>query len=195
MRLLRHQSLLFGVAHPLFARSRHGGNPEKHFVFTSLAILPLFFSALRPLLRDFGAFLGPDHLIVAYLDDLYILGPDDGISHRVELFLSEADTTLCLNSRSETHSLDTIRDMGLASVPGQLGTPSSTGTSNLNENSSSGSPASRSKHTMLLLRISVQQNLRHQRSLYSAYLTVLWDRLGSLLRSCVHQIPVSRAFP
>jgi hypothetical protein len=29
VRLLRRQSLLFGVAHPLFARSRHGGNPRK----------------------------------------------------------------------------------------------------------------------------------------------------------------------
>jgi len=29
VRLLRRQSLLFGVAHPLFVRSRHEETPEK----------------------------------------------------------------------------------------------------------------------------------------------------------------------
>jgi len=46
---------------------------------------------------------------------IYILGPDDGILDRVELFLSEADPSLCLNSsKSETHSLDVIRDNGIS---------------------------------------------------------------------------------
>jgi len=113
--------------------------------------VPLLRHVLRAPSGDLGAVLGPDHLVVAYLDDIYILGPDDGILDCVELFLSEADTTLCLNSsKSETHSLDAIRDNGISLLGTCVGPRTarhaflSTSTSNLNENSSSGSPASRS---------------------------------------------------
>ena len=72
--------------------------------------------------------------------------------------------------------------------PGQLGTPSATSTSNLNENSSSGSPASRSKTPCFSFAFCTAESSPPQWSLYSADLTVLWDRLDSLLRNCVHQI-------
>jgi hypothetical protein len=39
---------------------------------------PLMFSlGIRSLLRDLASTLGPDRLILGYLDDIYILSPDD----------------------------------------------------------------------------------------------------------------------
>jgi predicted RecB family endonuclease len=39
---------------------------------------PLMFSlGVRSLLRDLASTLGPDRLILAYLDDIYILSTDD----------------------------------------------------------------------------------------------------------------------
>jgi len=100
-----------------------------------------------------------------------------------------------LNSRkSETRSLDAIRDNGISLLGTCVGPRTARHafldvTSNFERKLIERLPSLKKQHALLLLRISVRQNLRHlQRSLYSADLTVLWDRLDSLLRNCVHQI-------
>lgn len=62
---------------------------------------------IRQLLDDLQTFLGPDHIIMAYLDDVYVLGPGPDILATVNDFFSSQTTGLALNlAKCSVHSLD-----------------------------------------------------------------------------------------
>ncbi len=71
-------------------------------------LVPLLFSlGIRQLLDDLQTFLGPDHIIMAYLDDVYVLGPGPDILATVNDFFSSQTTGLALNlAKCSVHSLD-----------------------------------------------------------------------------------------
>ena len=155
---------------------------------------PLFFSvAIRRTLDDLVRHLGPDRLLIGYLDDLYVLSPDDGAFDDVQTFFDGRGSCLELNiTKSKSHALEDVRSDGLDI----LGT-------------AVGSSAFRSaflrdkikhqvgllhqlgdlkaQHALLLLRFCIQQDLRHlQRTLKTDDLPGCWDDLdGALLDSAL----------
>jgi hypothetical protein len=59
---------------------------------------PLFFSvAIRRTLDDLMRYLGPDRLLLAYLDDIYVLSPDDQAFSEVQDFFDGRGSSLQLN--------------------------------------------------------------------------------------------------
>jgi len=63
---------------------------------------PLIFSiGIRDLLDGLIAFLGEDHLLLAYLDDVFILRPDSGILDRVLPHLNGRSSPISLNPVKE----------------------------------------------------------------------------------------------
>ena len=82
---------------------------------------PLFFSlAVRPFLQGLSLHLGPDHLVLAYLDDIFILGPGGGALQQVNAFLSDRRSPLSLNpAKCWEQRLDDLRDNG-AEILGSL---------------------------------------------------------------------------
>jgi hypothetical protein len=82
------------------------GSPEGRHTITSAQGVrqgepmgPLMFSlGIRSLLRDVASPLGPDRLILAYLDDIYILSPDDKALEQTLAFFDERQPSKCLDS-------------------------------------------------------------------------------------------------
>jgi hypothetical protein len=150
---------------------------------------PLFFSvAVRRTLDDLVRYLGPDRLLLAYLDDIYVLSPDDQAFSEVQDFFDGRGSSLQLNvAKSKSHSLADIRRSGLellgtavggpafrrsfleAKVDHQVGLLRSLGDL-------------KSQHALLLLRFCIQQDLRHlQRTLRTDDLPGVWDDLDAAL--------------
>jgi len=64
---------------------------------------PLFFSvAVRRTLDDLVRYLGPDRLLLAYLDDVYVLSPDDQAFSEVQDFFDGRGSSLQLNIANST---------------------------------------------------------------------------------------------
>ncbi len=75
---------------------------------------PLLFSlGTRQLLDRLATFLGPESLILAYLDDIYILGGPDTLE-RIQSFMKSAQPSVSLNmAKSKIVSLEGARKNGL----------------------------------------------------------------------------------
>ncbi len=87
---------------------------------------PLLFSiGIRDLLDGLIAFLGEDHLLLAYLDDVFILGPDSGILDRVLQHLNGRSSPISLNrSKSKVISFEDILNSGINLLGTCIGPPS-----------------------------------------------------------------------
>ena len=163
----------------------------------------LFFSlALRPILKRVIDALGPEHTVLAYHDDVAILGPNDSILTRVSTVMAEvhptlgtASSPLQINiSKSKTMTFDHIRQHGFKFLGTMLGSKAErrafldqrTTEIEVLTTAIQGLPH---QHALLALRLSVQQRLRHlQRSLPSADITDCWERLDNSLSRAFKQI-------
>jgi hypothetical protein len=76
---------------------------------------PLLFSvAVRRTLDDLVRHLGPDRLLLVYLDNVYVLSPDDRAFSEVQDFFNGRGSSLQLNSvKSRSHALSDNRNSGL----------------------------------------------------------------------------------
>ena len=152
-------------------------------------LCPLFFSlAIRPLLSELQAFLGPDRVVFAYLDDIYILSASTDPLPQVHEFFVDKNASIRLNA-SKCMSMDfaEIREKGLKILGSCVG-PKAMREDFLREKvEEEESNLDRlrdlpSQHALLLLRSCFQQDLRHlQRSLLSSDLGHLWNQLDTAL--------------
>ena len=148
----------------------------------------LFSLGIRPLLHDLAVALGPDCTVLAYLDDIYILSNSAGTLDSVHQFFHQCQPSLHLNmDKSTIIALDSIHESGhklLGSVVGPrspradfLRTKITTLKAKLDR-----LPELPHQHALLLLRLAIQQDLRHlQRSLKSDDLTELWQELDTAM--------------
>jgi hypothetical protein len=183
------------------------GSPEGRHIITSAQGVrqgdpmgPLMFSlGIRSLLRDLATTLGPDRLILAYLDDIYILSPDDLTLEQTLAFFEDRQPSIRLNpAKCKMLALEDIGTNGLR----MLGTcvRARSAREQFLQGKIDHEAATVAKlinlpheHALLVLRVCVQQNLRHlQRSLKSDDLVHLWDKLDTILRDAVIRI---RAHP
>ena len=80
----------------------------------------IFFPRCLPLFLELSLHLGPDHLVLAYLDDIFILGRGGGELQQVNAFLSDRRSPLSLNpAKCWEQRLDDLRDNG-AEILGSL---------------------------------------------------------------------------
>jgi len=114
----------YGIESDLFLRTEEGA---PIVIMSSSGVRqgdpfgPQFFSlAVRPILHELSLHLGPDHLVLAYLDDIFILGPGGGASQQVNAFLPDRRSPLSLNPATcWEQRLDDLRDNG-AEILGSL---------------------------------------------------------------------------
>ena len=150
---------------------------------------PLLFSVgIRPMLDELNAALGHDALVLAYLDDIYILSKSPDSLQEVFNFFSTDAVSLQLNS-SETSivSLTEIKTSGMDILGSCVGSSEArrefleTKILKLEGKLArlAGLPH---QHSLLLLRQCLQQELRHlQRCLFSDDLVDLWKRLDKAI--------------
>jgi hypothetical protein len=150
---------------------------------------------IRPLLNDLATVLGPECLILAYLDDIYILSLDANIFEKVHAFFDDRQPSIQLNmAKSKTTSLEDVRERGLELLGSCIG-PTAVREKFL-EAKIEQEEATLHKlndlpyqHALLVLRSCLQMNLRHlQRSLPSDDLTHQWQRLDRSLADSVRRI-------
>jgi hypothetical protein len=179
------------------------GSPEGRHIITSAQGVrpgdpmgPLMFSlGIRSLLRDLASILGPDRLILAYLDDIYILSPDDQALEQTLASLDERQPSIRLNpAKCKSLALEDIRTNGLRMLWTCVGARASREQFLQEKIDHEAATVAKPinlphQHAFLVLRVCVQQNLRHlQRSLKSDDLVHLWDKLDTLLREAVARI-------
>lgn len=150
---------------------------------------PLFFSvAIRRTLDDLVRHLGPDRLVLGYLDDIYILSSDDMAFEEVQDFFDGRGSSLRLNvNKSKSYALDDIRDEGIEVLGTAVG--STAFRSNfLRDKIKAQVEVARklgdlkAQHALLLLRFCLQQDLRHlQRTLKTDDLLGCWTDLDAAL--------------
>jgi hypothetical protein len=150
---------------------------------------PLLFSVgIRPILDKLAGYLGVDCVILAYLDDIYILSKGPDALDLVTEFFNENDYSLKLNAnKSFITSIEEIKTTGLKVLGSCLG-PKHVRAEFLQEkvalveqkiNRLVDLPH---QHALLLLRQCLQQDLRHlQRCLVSDDLVGVWNRLDQAL--------------
>lgn len=157
---------------------------------------PLMFSlGIRALLNDLSTSLGPHRLILAYLDDIYILSNDPNALEDVQAFFSARQPSIQLNmAKSKTTTLQEARETGLQLLGSCIGPTAAR--ERFLEAKIVAEEALLAKlvdlphqHALLVLRQCLQQNLRHlQRSLRSDDLKHLWERLDKSLANSVRRI-------
>jgi hypothetical protein len=172
-------------------------SPEGRHIITSAQgvrqgdpMRPLMFSlGIRSLLRD------PDRLILAYLDDIYILSPDDKALEETLAFFDERQPSIRLNpTKCKSLALEDIRTNGLRMLGTCVGARAAIEQFLQEKIDHEAATVAKlinppHQHALLVLRVCVQQNLRHlQRSLKSDDLVHLWDRLDTTLREAVARI-------
>lgn len=151
---------------------------------------PLLFSlAIRPLLTELITSLGPDQLVLAYLDDVYILSTNQTTMEDVTSFFAGRQSTIKLNpAKCKTVSLSEVRENGLEMLGTCVGSREAreiflkakadrqvAKLDNLHELPH--------QHALLLLRQCLQQDLRHlQRSLKVDDIADAWGILDDRLR-------------
>jgi hypothetical protein len=150
---------------------------------------PLFFSiGIRPILEKLSRRLGPDCIVLAYLDDVYILSKTDETLDEVQDFFAVVGTTLNLNAaKSSITSIGEIKARGMNMLGSCVG-PSWARKPFL-QNKIAELEAKVNKlvdvphqHALLLLRQCMQQDLRHlQRCLVSDDLELEWKKLDGIL--------------
>ncbi len=157
---------------------------------------PLLFSlAIRPILTRLSSTLGENRLVVAYLDDIYILSTDDGALGDAVSFFAGETTSLRLNeAKCHQVTLANIGEQGFELLGTCIGSPqrrSSFLTSQIDKLVSklAGLADLPHQHALLLLRTCLQNDLRHlQRSLRTDDLAEAWERLDEALWDVVRRI-------
>jgi hypothetical protein len=129
---------------------------------------PIMFSLrIRSLLRDLASSVGPDRLILAYLDDIYILSPDDLALEQILAFFAERQPSIRLNpSKSKTFALDDIPTNGLRMLGTCVGAYSARERFLQEKIDHEAATVAKlinlpHQHTLFVLRVCMQQNLRH----------------------------------
>jgi hypothetical protein len=149
---------------------------------------PLFFSlAVRRSLEAFAASLGPDHLMLAYLDDIYILGPDDSALSATQVVF-HSSSSLTLNAgKSRCYPLADVRLRGLPILGSCIG-PTEARHEFLQSKVDRLVPQLDQlgklprQHALLCLRLSLQQRLRHLlRTLPSSDILATWQTLDEII--------------
>jgi hypothetical protein len=137
----------------------------------------MFFLGIRQLLDDLATTLGPERLILAYLDDIYILSNDPNALEDVQASFASRQPSIQLNmAKSKTTALQEARERGMQLLGSCIG-PIAVREHFL-EAEIAAEEALLAKlvdlpqqHALLVLRQCLQQNLRHlQRSLQSDHL-------------------------
>jgi hypothetical protein len=155
----------------------------------------MFSLGIPSLLRDLASALGPDRLILPYLDHIYILSPDDRALEQTLAFFDERQPTIRLNpAKCKSLALEDIRTNGLRTLGTCVGARA-VREQFLQEKIDHEAATVATlfnlphQHALLVLRVCVQQNLRHlQRSLKSDNLVHLWDKINTTLREAVARI-------
>jgi hypothetical protein len=134
----------------------------------------MFFLGIRQLLDDLATTLGPEPLIIAYLDAIYILSNDPNALEDVQASFASRQPSIQLNmAKSKTTALQEARERGMQLLGSCIG-PTAVREHFL-EAEIAAEEALLAKlvdlpqqHALLVLRQCLQQNLRHlQRSLQS----------------------------
>lgn len=158
-------------------------------------LAPFLFSVgVRSILEQLRTALGPDYSILAYLDDVYILGPEPA-QQQVTHFLNSIQSPLKLNLRkTEAHSVDHIRRQGIKVLgtcigPAEVRQDFLSDKISLLSNKLSQLRGLPSQHAFLLLKYSLQQELRHlQRSLDPTAILPLWGQADKLLWTTISKL-------
>ena len=157
---------------------------------------PLLFSlGIRQLLDDLVTTLGPHRLVLAYLDDIYILSPDADALFDVHTFFASRQSSIQLNmAKSKIVALEDVKESGLEMLGTCVG-PLQARASFLEAKIEREEQLLTQlvdlphQHALLVLRTCLQQNLRHlQRSLQSGDLSHLWQRLDSAIFNAARRI-------
>jgi len=161
---------------------------------------PLLFSlAIRPLLRRFITHLGDDRLVLAYLDDIYILSKDGNALADAYTFFEQESTSLELNKRKcASASFGDIKRDGFKLLGTVVGPPAA----RLDFlNAAAASTASKldqlrhlpHQHALILVRQCVQQDVRHlQRTLKTDDLPGCWTALDGRLGKEIKRLSAGR---
>ena len=164
---------------------------------------PLFFSiGVRPIIDNLSNALGPDCIVMAYLDDVYILSTSADTLSDVKEFFEANECSLKLNVvKSFTTSIEDIKANGLKMLGTCLG-PKEARSEFLKTKIQDlelkigrlvGLPH---QHALLLLRQCLQQDLRHlQRCLISDDLTDLWKRLDQIIWDAALRMRSAKEIP
>jgi hypothetical protein len=150
---------------------------------------PLLFSvAIRPLITRLIQHLGPNRLVIAYLDDMYVLSTDSTALADCLDFFDKEDSSLKLNTRKcATVDLDSVRMDGFKLLGTTVGSAEARRaflqekvtqvTAKLDE-----LRHLPHQHALVLLRQCIQQDVRHlQRTLNTTDLPNCWDALDERL--------------
>ncbi len=82
----------------------------------------MFSLGIQSLLNDLATSLGPNRLVLAYLDDIYILSPDGSTLDMVDSFFSFRLCSIHLNqAKSKTISLQEIMEQGITMLGSCVG--------------------------------------------------------------------------
>lgn len=147
----------------------------------------LFSVAYRPIIERLQESLGSDCIVVAYLDDTYILSRFEDPMPKVTEFFSRPDSSLELNlSKCKTLGMEEIRKDGFALLGTMIG-PESARRAFLTAKVDSQiakleslSLLGQHQYSLLIFRSCFQHDLRHlQRSLDTSDLGDVWDRLDT----------------
>ena len=186
-----------------------GNRGQQHLLTSSQGVRqgdpfgPLFFSlGIRTLLDQLSAHLGPHRLVLAYLDDVYILSHDAQVLDDVSSFFLNQTASLQLNlAKSKTHTIQDITQNGLNVLGSCVGSQAPRAAFlqakiEEQERTLAKLPGLPHQHALLVLRECLQQNLRHLlRSLRSDDLGYLWTRYDHSLQRCVLQMQGANLAP
>jgi hypothetical protein len=161
----------------------------------------LFSMAIRDSLQDFLDAMPDDTRLVAYMDDIYLLGTAPDLLERSIAWFREHPDVLQLNpSKCSTLSLAQLRQHGMPMLGTFIGSKEARTQflqSKIDEQAALVAKLSDlpNQHALLLLRLSIQQNLRHlMRTLDSSGLEDLWAELDTLLHAALRRIRNSPRF-
>jgi hypothetical protein len=155
----------------------------------------LFSIAIRPLITRLIQHLGPNRLVIAYLDDIYILSLDDSALAECLDFFDKENSSLKLNKRKcTTISLAKVKEDGFKLLGTMVGLAEARKaflqdkvaqvTAKLDE-----LRHLPHQHALVLLRQCIQQDVRHlQRTLYTTDLPNCWDALDERLAMEVRRL-------
>nr|XP_031862100.1 uncharacterized protein CI109_002513 [Kwoniella shandongensis]KAA5529172.1 hypothetical protein CI109_002513 [Kwoniella shandongensis] len=159
---------------------------------------PLLFSlAIKDAVDELQALLGEKYLVLAYLDDIFILGEDDGALQKAIDFFGSGQSPLRLNrSKCKQVDLDEVmkNDEGFRLLGSCVGSVEARQAFLQKKIEEVGGEIRElhqlpKQHALLILRFSCQQKLRHlQQTLLPTDLDATWDELDNLLWTSLDRI-------
>nr|XP_031857099.1 uncharacterized protein CI109_007545 [Kwoniella shandongensis]KAA5524170.1 hypothetical protein CI109_007545 [Kwoniella shandongensis] len=159
---------------------------------------PLLFSlAIKDAVGELQALLGEKYLVLAYLDDIFILGEDeDALQVATEYFGRDGSPLRLNRTKCKQVEIETVRTSKdgfrlLGSCVGSTEARRCFLQEKIGEvrDSLQHLDLLPKQHALLILRLSCHQRLRHlQRTLMSSDLTDLWDNLDNLLWEALDRI-------